>query len=91
MYVNHRPIFGVSKEQISDAISALAGTPKGELSRDAIMRALSSHAEALSETELAQCLRLLVGTDDPDAAIPAKVDAKVFAEDILGFQDYSAA
>jgi len=91
MYVNHRPIFGVSKEQIADAFSVLSMDGQGTLSRDSLLRALASHDESLAGDDLAQCLRMLVGVDDPAAAIPDQIDAKTFAEAILGFQDYAAA
>ena len=38
----------------------------------------------------AQGLRMLVGSDDAAAAIPEQIDAKGFAEQVLGFQDYAA-
>ena len=90
MYVNHRPIFGVSKEQIAAAFAAISVDGSGALSRDSLLRALASHDEALTGDDLAQCLRMLTGTDDANAAIPELVDAKSFAEQVLGFQDYTA-
>jgi len=91
MYVNHRPIFGVSKEQIADAFATLSVDGGGALSRDALLRALALHDESLTGDDLAQCLKMLVGTEDPTRALPDQVDAKSFAENILGFQDYTAA
>lgn len=88
-YVNHRPIFGVSKEQIADAFSTLSVDGAGTLSRDSLLRALAQHDESLAGDDLAQCLRLLVGAEDPTAAIPDQIDAKTFAEHLLGFQDYA--
>ena len=89
MYVNHRPIFGVSKEQITEAFAALS-SGSGELSRDALLNLLNSHEEAIGGDDLAKCLQMLVGTEDPLKAMPSQVDAKTFAEQILGFQDYAA-
>ena len=90
MYVNHRPIFGVSKEQIAEAFATLSVDGGGMLSRDSLLRALGSHDEALAGEDLSQCLRMLVGTDDLGAAVPDQIDAKTFAESLLGFQDYTA-
>ena len=90
LYVNHRPIFGVSKEQIADAFAALATDGSGVLSREALVRVLNSYDEALGADDLAKCLQLLVGSDRPEVAIPERVDAKVFAETLLGLQDYGA-
>ena len=91
MYVNHRPIFGVSKEQIAQAFAAISVDGSGSLSRESLLRALASHDEALAGDDLAQCLRMLTGTDDLGAAVPELVDSKTFAEQVLGFQDYTAA
>jgi len=89
MYVNHRPIFGVSKEMIGEAFAALSPSGSGELSREALLGLLSSHEEALGGEDLAKCLRMLVGVEDPAKALPEQIDAKVFAEQVLGFQDYA--
>jgi len=91
MYVNHRPIFGVSKEQIGDAFATLASDGSGMLSREGLLRVLNSYDEALGAADLGECLKMLVGDASPDAAIPERVDAKVFAEQLLGFQDYDAS
>ena len=91
MYVNHRPIFGVSKEQIAQAFATLSADGSGALSRDALLKALASHDEALGGDDLAQCLRMLVGVEEPSAALPDALDAKTFAEHVLGFQDYTEA
>ena len=91
MYVNHRPIFGVSKEQIAAAFATICTDGSGALSRDALLKALASHDEALTGDDLAQCLRMLTGTDDTNDAIPEMLDSKTFAEQVLGFQDYAAA
>jgi len=91
MYVNHRPVFGVSKEQIGEAFETLAPDGSGTLSREALLKVLNSFDEALGADDLEKCLRMLVGEGDPDRALPERIDAKAFAEMILGFQDYDAA
>ncbi len=90
IYVNHRPIFGVSKEQIADAFAALSSDPAGALSREALVGALGSHDEAIQTDELSQCVRMLIGDDNPTTALGERTDAKTFAEEVLGFQDYAA-
>ena len=57
-----------------------------------LMRALTTHGEALSTDDLAQCLRALVGTDTIDDAVGGKnLTAATFAEEVLGFEDYGDA
>jgi Ca2+-binding EF-hand superfamily protein len=91
MYINHRPIFGVSKEQITAAFATISTDGSGTLARESLLRSLASHDESLAGDDLEQCLRMLTGVDDPALAIGDKVDAKTFAEQVLGFQDYTAA
>lgn len=89
LYVNHRPVFGISKEQIAAAIETIGiDDADGKMSREALVRALGNFDEALSADQLADCLRLLVGNDDVKA-LPKRLGAKEFAEDLLGFEDYS--
>ena len=87
LYINHRPVLGVSKDQIGAALSVLSG---GEAfaARDVLKDVLKGSGESLTPDDLAQCLRALVGAADADDALPFKVDGKAFAEDVLGFEDY---
>jgi len=86
LYVNHRPVLGISKEQIAKALAALGGSKVG---RDDLVRLLQAHGEALTPEDLAQCLRALVGVGDIEQVCPDQVDATNFAEGILGFEDYA--
>ena len=59
-----------------------------QVGREMLMRALTTHGEALSTDDLAQCLRALVGTADAGAVLPTQLDGQSFAEGVLGFEDY---
>merc|ERR1712087_644761 len=60
LYINHRPVLGISKEQIAAAFKAIGGDESGLL-REELVRKLQAHGESLSADDLAQCLRTLVG------------------------------
>lgn len=49
----------------------------------------SQHDEGISGDDLSQCLRALMGTDDV-STLSKRLGAKEFAEDVLGFDDYTA-
>jgi len=89
LYVNHRPVFGISKEQVQEAFDTIGVDMDGKMNRDALLRALSQHDEGISGDDLAQCLRALIGTDDAKT-LKKRIGAKEFAEEILGFDDYAA-
>ena len=52
----------------------------GSVGREMLMRALTTHGEAIAQDDLAQCLRALVGTDVIDDAVGGKtISAASFA------------
>jgi Ca2+-binding EF-hand superfamily protein len=93
LYTNHRPVFGIGKEQIAAAFDALqlGGGQGGVLDADDLVGALTTEGEPMSQTELEECLNALSGT--PIASlydiIPPQVDAQQFAEQVLGFEPYT--
>jgi hypothetical protein len=103
LYINHRPVVGVSPAQIADAfrvLSASLGAGAGAdapaagdpaIDREALMRALKVHGETLGPADLAQCLQALVGVSEVDQVLPDKVSGQEFAETLLGFEGFRAA
>eukprot|EP00966_Prymnesium_polylepis_P177827 4118119-Prymnesium_polylepis.1 len=53
LYVNHRPVFGISKEQIQEAFETIGVDMDGKMNRDALLRVLSQHDEGISGDDLA--------------------------------------
>lgn len=41
LYVNHRPVFGISKEQIQEAFETIGVDMDGKMPREALLRALA--------------------------------------------------
>ena len=98
LYVNHRPVFGVGKENIQRAFDILAkyckraivgGTADDQprLPWNELLPMLQEGGEALSSEELNSCLQSLVG-DDIEAVVVGSTGPISFADKVLGFEDY---
>jgi len=88
LYVNHRPVLGVSHDKILDAFKSLGCEPtSGMLARQTLVDALLNRGEKFTEDELAGALEQLIGapsiTNDPSER---NISAREFAEEILGFE-----
>ena len=102
LYINHRPVFGISKEQITEAFDVISKhciQAFGRRSRgnnddgdhpkvlwNDLEELMKSGAEALTEDELHSCLRSLVGEEN--ANISGHMGPLSFADNVLGFDDY---
>lgn len=92
LYSNHRPLFDVTTEDIVDAFGALgAPPPAGRLTRDALVAVLKQLGEPMSAEELQEALQALTGEAELESAMPPTLDAAVFANDILGFEEQESA
>eukprot|EP00163_Fabomonas_tropica_P000349 TRINITY_DN10213_c0_g1_i2.p1 TRINITY_DN10213_c0_g1~~TRINITY_DN10213_c0_g1_i2.p1 ORF type:complete len:827 (-),score=176.13 TRINITY_DN10213_c0_g1_i2:228-2708(-) len=90
LYVNHRPVFGIGKEQIAEAFAILGSEPvSGYIERDLLLNNLEGIGESFTEQELISCLSALIGDmNEIEDKIDDQLTAKDFAEEILGFEDY---
>lgn len=102
LFINHRPVFGLDKSKFAEAFAALgAGEAGGSLSTEALVRALGSMGENMSEEELEQCLRSLMDRPKVDGladeyetakwrdVLPEQLNSEEFAQYVLGFNDYA--
>eukprot|EP00854_Cymbomonas_tetramitiformis_P005148 gene5148-6259_t len=90
LYVNHRPVFGVGKEQLQAAFAALGADPvTGVLDAEDLIQAVTQEGEPMSGAELEDCLLALCGATQVDECLPPSLDSKQFAEEVLGFEDYA--
>lgn len=80
LYVNHRPVFGVSQQMVDAAFGALGGA----VDTTALLEMLQRKGEHMTDEELQRCLALLVG-DAPAEKLRATTTGVSFASDILGF------
>jgi WD40 repeat protein len=96
LYVNHRPVEGVSKADVEDAFQVLrealdadggAGAAEtGTMPWQKVLTQLRSNGEKMGDVELQTCLRALMG--DEQFNLPADIGPLDFAHSVLGFEDY---
>ncbi|KEG13277.1 hypothetical protein DQ04_01111140 [Trypanosoma grayi] len=91
LYVNYRPIYGITRKDIEAAFLALGADPAtGQIARDVLFKLLSTHGEPLQQTELAAALRSLLGDGVRLEMLEDAITARAFSENLLGFEDYDA-
>jgi len=83
LYVNYKPVAGVSQSQIEAAFEALGAEPMtGIITASSLISQLKRIGEPLSDAELTKCIEALTG-----AKLTGKEDftAASFADKVLGF------
>lgn len=67
LFVNNRPVYGISKNHITNALSIL-GSVKGDgspfITRDELMKILSTEGEKMTEEEIRECEKILLGVEN---------------------------
>jgi hypothetical protein len=96
LYVNHRPLVGVGKDDIQAAFAALeamglgaanagaAGLGSGAVDWAALAGRLQSEGEPMTAGQLKGCLNALIGADQTLAGL---IDADSFSGNVLGFEE----
>lgn len=91
LFVNHRPVYGIGKNNIQEAFAALlsgdSASKGGALNRDDLLRMLREEGEYMGQQEMEESLNLLVGDSNFKTALPQEIQADDFAENILGFEE----
>eukprot|EP00455_Lapot_gusevi_P017112 TRINITY_DN1903_c0_g1_i2.p1 TRINITY_DN1903_c0_g1~~TRINITY_DN1903_c0_g1_i2.p1 ORF type:complete len:249 (-),score=59.15 TRINITY_DN1903_c0_g1_i2:45-791(-) len=87
LYVNHRPVFHVGKEEIREAFKVLADG-QAYMSREMLLSKLQNLGERMSEKELVVCFEALLGDGPLLNNMPKGFTPEVFAVDVLGFENY---
>lgn len=89
IYVNYRPVFGITRQDIEAAFRAIgADGQNGQISRDAFFQMLSSKGEPLRPAEITAALTSLLGEGVRIDMLEEYITARAFAENLLGFEDY---
>uniref|UniRef100_A0A7S3CT12 Cilia- and flagella-associated protein 251 n=1 Tax=Strombidium rassoulzadegani TaxID=1082188 RepID=A0A7S3CT12_9SPIT len=90
LFVNHRPVYGIGKNNIEDAFKALAGDGSSiQLTRDDMISLLKQEGEVFGDEELQQSLGYLVGKMLYKDALPKDyINSEEFATDLLGFEEF---
>lgn len=88
LFVNHRPVYGIGKNNIEHAFGSLLGGDKNaSITQDELIQALGRDAECMGQQELQNCLQLLVGDGEFKSALPSEMNAEDFAQQVLGFEE----
>jgi cilia- and flagella-associated protein 251 len=90
LFVNHRPVYGIGKNNIEDAFKALANEQGSiQLTRDEMITLLMQEGEMFGNEELQQDFGYLVGKSLFKEALPKDfITAEEFASDLLGFEEF---
>jgi cilia- and flagella-associated protein 251 len=90
LFVNHRPVYGIGKNNIEDAFKALASDPGSiQLTRDELINLLKQEGEIFGQEELQEDFGYLVGKQLFKEALPKDfITAEEFASDLLGFEEF---
>ncbi|GMH57237.1 hypothetical protein TrLO_g13606 [Triparma laevis f. longispina] len=90
LYVNHKSVFGTSKGEIEDAFSSL-GAGDGRFSWGKLVEMLKNKGENIAGDDLKNIMKALVG-GGVDGVNPASLmNAAVFSDKILGFDEDGGA
>lgn len=90
LFVNHRPVYGIGKNNIEDAFKALSSDPASmQMTRDELISLLKQEGEVFGDEELQESFNYLVGKLLYKEALPKEVvSAEEFAADLLGFEEF---
>lgn len=86
VFVNHRPVYGVDRNEIKEAFNVLS---RGALTKEELFELLLTKGEPMNERELRGCLTSLlmpVG-GSAESMLPNEVTPEYFLEKILAFEE----
>ena len=93
LFVNHRPVYGIGKNNIDDAFKALIADSDGAIGdaigQEDLLRLIQGEGdgEEIAEQELMMLMSKLVSDDKYREALGDPITAEHFAENILGFEE----
>lgn len=85
LFVNHRPVYGITKNHITTALSILGSSKGGNaptISREELVKALTTEGEKMTLEELKEAEKILLGEG---LELPEEIDAELLCHKILGF------
>ncbi|KAJ4454974.1 putative flagellar associated protein [Paratrimastix pyriformis] len=90
VYVNHRPVGGITSEDIGRAFRQVGAEPlTGIIQKDVLTSALRTGGEAMAAAVLEDSLHALTGATS--AELPTQLTAAQFAREVLGFNGLGEA
>lgn len=97
LFVNCRPVYGISKNHIVNALSILgtinkdadnSGEINPKINREELYKILTTEGEKMTMEEIKECENILLGEGKE---LPEDIDADVLCHKILGFEDMDGA
>jgi len=86
VYINHKPVFDLQKDDIAKALVELGADARtGAISREDLIHALSNYGEKMTDGEISSVFGDLCGSESIDEALPAVLDCNLLTEEVLGF------
>ena len=94
--MNHRPVYGIGKNNIEDAFKALIEDADGEggldgIHRDMLYHELENNGEEMSRLEIEKIFEALTSDPNLQTCLPEVVTSDQFAEEVLGFEEVDEA
>mmetsp|Transcript_20905 Transcript_20905/g.43637 ORF Transcript_20905/g.43637 Transcript_20905/m.43637 type:complete len:926 (+) Transcript_20905:54-2831(+) len=84
LYVNHKPVFGTSKDEITEAFKTLGGNVQWAT----LTNLLKEKGEGITEEDFKNILTCLMGKVEGAGLNPSSfMDAGTFSDKVLGFED----
>eukprot|EP01036_Dinobryon_divergens_P027639 gene27639-36445_t len=91
LYINHRPVLPLDKQNIAAAFEKIAASfgnaYDGTVAWKGLRELLQGEGEQMSPADLDTFLIALIGSDSKSISDHMEYDAKLFSEQILGFED----
>ena len=85
-FVNHRPVYGVDKNEIKNCFNILS--KDGIVQRERLIELLINKGENMNKSEIEGCLISLLGpSEDIIENLPNDITSDYFLEKILGFEE----
>lgn|GEM_PF-2135010 len=93
LFVNHRPVYGIGKNNIEEAFQTLcdATAANNSIPRTDFTTMLFQEGEQMNMQSLEKDLLQLIGEQNVQHALPTEITAEAFAENILGFEEVDEA
>ncbi len=86
LFVNHRPVYGITRNMIEESVRSITGGKKS-IKRQDFIDALSKEGEKINTSDLKNYIRTLLGDDNLEEVLPAEIDINFILDDLLGFED----
>jgi hypothetical protein len=86
LFVNHRPVYGITRNMIEESIKAITKDKKS-IKREEFVDSMTKEGEKINLPDLKTFIKVLMGDDNLEEALPQEIDINFILDDLLGFED----